>query len=189
MDPTNNNFGQQPSPQSPGADTFQPVQAPETQAITDIATTQPTVGVVAPEPGSNLSQPSPEISPQDFSSNSQSSGLAAKFGTLALTLPVLALILAFIIIFWPSIIASETLFYVWLAVFLTLGGAGVGLGLAHLKASERIHLPSLMGVIIGTVVFLSAATLGTYYIKIELTINSIENQYKSSSQSVDSYSP
>lgn len=127
--------------------------------------TQPKVdpASIYPTPASPTSPSQPKVDKWDSISTSDPSG--NKFNLISLILAALAVISCLVLIFVPSLVGSITLAYVWFFVIFGLGAAALVLGLLHQKSIERVHLGSLVGIILGTIICLNALFVGAYYIK------------------------
>lgn len=181
QNPLNNLNNQDPAPNP------SPAPMPDQTVATSPTPVTPFAAPVTSSPEPAFSAPAPE--PASFNSvnldSSTSSGLMSdKYGLASVGAGLLVLILVIILIFaGGGLVSSMTKLYIWFGVFLALGVAGLVSGILSAKNSLKISIPALIGIILSVMVCINCILIGAYYIKANMVLNSIQEQYESSSSS------
>lgn len=133
-----------------------------------------TVGVTAPLVSPTAAVPAaPNV--QFGNSYSPVVSTAGSHSFLALCLGGASAFIIPLLIFSPSFADSLTKATIWLVLATLLSLAGLGLGYLSQKASETVDLKALMAIIVSTVMAVFCLIIGSYYIKLQMTINSYKH--------------
>lgn len=170
-----------PGPQPPT------VSVQPDQTATNIPPPQPPVNSVYPTPNAGFGVPVPAPLPppaNNYSSQSTNSydttgHKTGSHGILALILSGLAVVIIPLLIFAPSLLKSMTMAVVWLLIITVLSVAGLVLGLLSQKKSESVVLMSVVAIMVSTVMLILCLVIGSYYIKLQITLNAYKNKYNS----------
>jgi hypothetical protein len=174
------------------------IPTPEVAAVapppTPVATeaVQPQAASVYPTPSSGFGVPvtSPIMSNNSsaIASNSFDSLLPNRKNftdKLALALGCVSVAVIPLLIFVPSLIKSMTMVTIWLVIVSALSIGGVVFGMRSFKSSDQIQPFSILGLVMSTVMLVFCLIVGSYYLKLQITINSYKNKYKSNSSLYD----
>ncbi len=155
----------------------------ENQTITPSQNSQ-----TQPAPQPSLSNTPPELPANpipapvaDWSTGSQPSN--GNFGRLSLLFSSLAVGIFILLIFATGLVDSLSKAYIWFFIILALGIAGLVLGLISEKGKDKINLLGLVGIVVSIIVCINCLIIGSYYIKLQMTLNSFKSQYNTSSSS------
>ena len=193
----NDTFGQPPTPQAPvpepvpapqviaptSAPVGQPMQMPAASSIYPTPAPTPTTASFAQQPQAYSQMPSPSF-------GGRSSG-----GSYPLILAGTSVLLFPTLIFAPGLIDSMGAAAAWIVFALVLSGSSIFLAVRQQKKSADVNTSAIVAIALASVMFVTSIILGSYYIKLQMTLNSyksaLENYnstYNSSSSSSKSSS-
>ncbi len=196
----NNTFGQPPAPQAPMPG---PAPAPQVIAPTDAPVGQP---MQMPPTASIYPTPAPtptsasfvqQQQPQTYSQMPASSfgSRSSSGGSYPLILAGTSVLLFPTLIFAPGLIDSMGAAAAWIVFALVLSGASIFLAVKQQKKSADVNTSAIVAIALASVMFVTSIILGSYYIKLQMTLNAFKNSvnnynstYKSSSSSSSSSS-
>lgn len=161
---------------------------PPVQAVASIAQPQPTS--IYPTPNSAYANPASASAINNSANyNSPFTPYAStnSYGLIALGLGGAAVAIIPLLIFVPSLLNSMSMVTVWLAVVTALATVGLFLGLKSQKNTQQVDTLGLLAIILATVMLVLCITMGSYYIKIQLTLNSFKSKYKSNTSTPYKY--
>lgn len=146
----------------------------------------------APVDSTPLQVPQPFISSNtaaEFTPSTEGNGTfgqsSGKSGLVSLGLGVLAIVLVVILILADGLVSSSTMAYVWMFIFLLLSAAGLFFGAKSQKNKQNGGLAGLIGIVVATVVCVSCIIAGTAYIKLQIQLNSLNDDFNTRTNSVD----
>ncbi len=181
----NNTFGQPPVPQAPmpgpapapqviastDAPVGQPMQMPPTASIYPTPAPTPTSASFVQQPQAYSQMPTPQFGSRSSGGGSYPLILA---GTSVLLFPTL--------IFAPGLIDSMGAAAAWIIFALVLSGASIFLAVRQQKKSADVNTSAIVAIALASVMFVTSIILGSYYIKLQMTLNA----YKSSLEKYNS---
>lgn len=137
----------------------------------------PTVGAAAPAASPIAFTTTSSATKNDlFGSASSRHG---SLGLVSLGLGAAAVGVLPLLIFVPSLVKSVSLLAVWLVVITLFSIGGVLTGVKSHNATDETSNPALIGMMVSLVMLVLCIVLGSYYIKVQLTLNAYKNKYNS----------